>query len=414
MHGGQYNTTENFITSNLYSCVELNAHNLVALVVYLRNRNKPELFVPVLYNSQPCEESFRQMRSMGTINYTKINFSLLDLFHLVGRIELQKDIVYSKLSAYDISFPRNKKYITGLCHFQLPSDDVIKFTMQRAKQDAIKDALSMGMNVDIDEISSPQMKRTEPKSNKSNNENDKSEMNDVDGENEDDEHELINDSLVDCSNLRDYGHADNTNNAGAFVTVSNKDGTMKVVRKSTLIWLLNDSNEGLSNDRLKRVQNSNGKKSSSRQLCFKRKTPQSVSTNDEIQIGEWCVFKNDNENISSSKFIIGEVLGYQYIIGNNPKEKQYTWDFALTKSAPQIKTKRGINVLAVWFAYEGNGELKRIPNVSCYYTNIENYVVTVPDPSFQSAITTGKEILFDPAFAQIVDKELLSLECEPE
>lgn len=42
------------------------------------------------------------MWSMGTINYTKINFTLLELIHLVGRVELMNDIMHFKLADSDV------------------------------------------------------------------------------------------------------------------------------------------------------------------------------------------------------------------------------------------------------------------------------------------------------------------------
>lgn len=69
-----------------------------------RDSNMGKFYLPTLFNSQPNEEIFRQFRSMGTISYTKINFSLLKLFHLVGRVELQNNIVHVKLAGKGVFF----------------------------------------------------------------------------------------------------------------------------------------------------------------------------------------------------------------------------------------------------------------------------------------------------------------------
>lgn len=84
--------SDNFITSNAYMCIELNAKNLIILIKHFRDENLKEYFIPTILNSQPCEETYRKMRSMGTINFTKINFTLLELFHLIGRVELMNNI----------------------------------------------------------------------------------------------------------------------------------------------------------------------------------------------------------------------------------------------------------------------------------------------------------------------------------
>lgn len=86
-----YNLTDNFLTRNCYACVEINASNLISIIQAFRDKNLQHLFLPTLFNSQPCEEYFRQLRSIGTINFTLINFTLLQVFHLVSRVELLND-----------------------------------------------------------------------------------------------------------------------------------------------------------------------------------------------------------------------------------------------------------------------------------------------------------------------------------
>lgn len=74
--------------------------------------NLMQFFLPVLFNSQPNEETSRQHWSMGTINFTKISFSMLELLHMISRVELQSDIIYNnKLANIDVRFPRNKIWI---------------------------------------------------------------------------------------------------------------------------------------------------------------------------------------------------------------------------------------------------------------------------------------------------------------
>lgn len=59
-----YLTLENnFLTQNCYSCIELNAHSLVMIMLYLKERDLPKLFRPEFFESQPCEQMFRQIRS---------------------------------------------------------------------------------------------------------------------------------------------------------------------------------------------------------------------------------------------------------------------------------------------------------------------------------------------------------------
>ncbi|KAK4005662.1 hypothetical protein OUZ56_010705 [Daphnia magna] len=63
-----YNLAANFMTLNVYLCVEFNAHALVLMILALQD--KPESFKPWLCTSQPCESYFRGGRSYATIRLT--------------------------------------------------------------------------------------------------------------------------------------------------------------------------------------------------------------------------------------------------------------------------------------------------------------------------------------------------------
>lgn len=61
-----WTVTDNFITTNCYSAIEINAHNLIELVRVFRddpNLNE-KMFIPYLFNSQMCEKIFRATRSL--------------------------------------------------------------------------------------------------------------------------------------------------------------------------------------------------------------------------------------------------------------------------------------------------------------------------------------------------------------
>lgn len=144
--------SDNFITQNTYQCIELNAKNLTILVKKFRDEGLSENFIPTIFNSQPCEETFRKMRSMGTMNFTKINFTLLELIHLIGRVELMNDIMHFKLAGHDVVFPRNPMNKTNMNSFKLPSDTEIQNVILQALNNAIDDAKNFGINVTAKEI----------------------------------------------------------------------------------------------------------------------------------------------------------------------------------------------------------------------------------------------------------------------
>lgn len=154
-----YTLNKNFISNNACTCIELNAYGLLHLIVKFRNMNASHLFLPALFQSQTCEKTFRQLRSMTTINRTKINFSLLEVFHLIDRIELQNDIVFNKLAEVDVSFPRLKNRTAKFKFFPLPSNEEMKTALLNAQKRALKDASKFGINVLVTDINRCEIKR---------------------------------------------------------------------------------------------------------------------------------------------------------------------------------------------------------------------------------------------------------------
>lgn len=147
----QYSIEANFISSNAFACLELNAYGLLHLITKFRESERDDLFVPTIFNSQGCEQTFRQFRSMSTVNWTKINFSLSELLHMIGRIELQNEISYFKLSNIALLprlHNRNKHFKT----FTLPSNVQIKEILNQALQAALLNANRFGMNVNANEV----------------------------------------------------------------------------------------------------------------------------------------------------------------------------------------------------------------------------------------------------------------------
>lgn len=113
--------------------------------------NKANLFKPSLFSSQPCEHMFRTFRSMGTINYTKINFSLNELLHLIARLEIMNTIVYSnkkiefaRISA--LNSPETEHLV------QLPSDGEIAREMEAARKNALLKAREFGIYLSENDI----------------------------------------------------------------------------------------------------------------------------------------------------------------------------------------------------------------------------------------------------------------------
>lgn len=97
---------KNFISANLASCIEINAHSLLILHNYCRASNQPELFLPSELNSQACESAFRTLRSMTSTRSTIVNFDMFELLNRSKRLRLQEE---APIKIKDFVFPRSSK-----------------------------------------------------------------------------------------------------------------------------------------------------------------------------------------------------------------------------------------------------------------------------------------------------------------
>ena len=105
----------NFITTNAYICIELNAHALITFLLALQDSQSEYItcncYLPWLLGSQPCEQAFRAARSMTSIFSTVINFSLKGLLQRLHKlqsfIELQ-----SESDNTNIIYPQKKNHLS--------------------------------------------------------------------------------------------------------------------------------------------------------------------------------------------------------------------------------------------------------------------------------------------------------------
>lgn len=122
--------------------MEINAHNLIEIVRNLRSTGEESLFLTTLFASQPCEHIFRMMRSMGTINYTKINFWLNELLHMIARVEIMNKTMHT---CKEIEFPRMSNTESSNILQTLPTDNEIKEIIKNAQIDALQEAARFGI-----------------------------------------------------------------------------------------------------------------------------------------------------------------------------------------------------------------------------------------------------------------------------
>lgn len=252
-----YTVKHNFISHNAYACIELNAKSMLELMKQFRDESMPQMFLLTMFDSQTCEKAFRQFRAMGTTNFIRINFSLYDLLHMVGKIEVQNEISYFKLADGNVLFPLSHKKSKKTQIHELPTDIDINSTIERAKKAAIQDAQFLKMtaeNIDTHEFRSHLFATSN---------NDEVEAILEDDEEldprldhfEDDFEAMFNGNEEETREEAIDQNKEEMNSDSRFTVVVDENGKgPKTIRKSTLVWILTEPGATVSKDRLKRVQ----------------------------------------------------------------------------------------------------------------------------------------------------------------
>jgi len=131
--------TENFITSNAYACIEVNAHAILQIVHYCKDQ--PELCLPFLANSQHCEKFFRYLRSMTSTMCTVVNFSLKDLMSRIRRIDLEQELSSDLKS----TFVMPDKNLNIQPSNSVPNEMEINEIVENARLQAVTDLERVGI-----------------------------------------------------------------------------------------------------------------------------------------------------------------------------------------------------------------------------------------------------------------------------
>lgn len=401
-----YKLSDNFITPNCHKSIEVNATNLVNLIKQFRDEEADEMFLPTLFDSQSCEKMFRHFRSMGTANFTKINFSMFEVLNMIRRVEIKNEIEQFKLSDFEFVFPRTK-HVIKTKSYTLPSDEEIEETLNLAKTHAIEQAEKFGLIKET--ISNAEYQLKAPKFN----------FEDVGGESDDD-FDLIdlrgddctdsitsqfvnvcsipkqceksdNDSniyvnkLDDCMNSNDdlSSDVDELSGNSPYTLISDGRGGLSRIRKSTLVWALSAPTQRLSNDRLSRVQIRALKDISvpgtSHHRTFRKSgdivlqrenvefSESYVQRLDLMNIGDWCFFRGKRHE----RILIGAVLRFQFAGRKREKEKHYAND-----SVSFSGLEKSIETLCTFYFLDEDGNWNSFPN-NHFDLNIDNYIATL-------------------------------------
>ncbi|CAM2723300.1 unnamed protein product [Rotaria socialis] len=105
------NVDKRFISKPAYLSVELNAHNLLYLVLLVKQKKLPkQALVNIhLFSSQPCESIFRDARSLSGSFSTMVNFTVNNFIRRAQKLSILNQIKYNQSKNY-LSFPVHHKH----------------------------------------------------------------------------------------------------------------------------------------------------------------------------------------------------------------------------------------------------------------------------------------------------------------
>ena len=388
-----YTLAHNFLTSNTYQCIELNAHAAIKMLRKCRDTEQPELFLTWLLGSQQCERFFRAARSMTGSYSTMVNFSFLELLHRLRRIEKQLETCLTLGGTFN--FPRAKPVLGGAPDFPvLPEDYEIQSLLQESKKRAIKRAAKLGIcksttkviPVPVFQMTSPVLEEEsddeweEENPDYSNGNESSDEESEESSENEedliDDTPDVEEDIAIVSSGALGVKSIEKTvlTPTSPFVKVEDASGKTSIIRKSTLCWLLSTGDLSLSADRCVRVAAADTNHQES--LKFLRpQVPGIARKEDHIDIGDWCAFKSENGSL-----IIGMVLAFSYLSGSSWSQQEYSHISAPTEAPKQ--NARGLGCMCTWYTVKKK-MLKPINMDTHGYYDITNYLFTISRPKRQ-------------------------------
>lgn len=241
----------NFLSSYSYTCIELNAHSLVLIILHLRRMNAPHLFLPTLFSSQACENLFRAIRSFTSTFSTVTNSSVKETANRISKIQIQNDIINDLSDYYEFTRlgSRNHK---NMIFSDLSTLEEIKIIIEKCKTDALSDAIQLGMITEKQTKSFDDSCKIRPYKSKPNKKKLKVKKSVYSRKEIDGTMKLLQTILLkDYSNKFTDKEIDSTS---PYVEISSKFRKRFVVKKSALVWFLRNDHTRVSSDRLERVK----------------------------------------------------------------------------------------------------------------------------------------------------------------
>ena len=439
----EYCLSANFITSNAYKCIELNAHSIVTVAMTIRDHltTDNQCFIPWLLGSQSCEKIFRAARSMTPTFSTVLNFGMLSLLQRLHRIHIQYCLENDSETSEIIKYPRKEIHKdkdghdrANLCDLSTISNSKIIETVNKAKEEAKRTIESLGMYdlLKKNNFEDPPIPYSEKNCSDDDNDDDDENIDDDENDETEQENELTNsesnnvwesscyqdsnDITDDITKLNSIGiiekdlccHLSNLHKSqlkrisglslpmydiksssstkctgkkshSPYVEVYYGQRTV-YINKTTVVWLLQEG-ERVSADRLFRVHNKQPFSSSSEKAVG---SSSDVSDNGTNPVVSETLSVGDTcvFRISSTQWKVGRILSFSYFLEKIKTSQQYT------KTIYNLaeKSKKPVGVLCSWY------DPTEIPSrfvftencTSHRFISVELYICTLANGCFET------------------------------
>ena len=417
----EYNLADNFITSNAYTCVELNAHSLITFVLSLQtipsvNRS----FYPWMLGSQCCEKMFRAARSMSSVFSTVINFGMLGLLQRIHRLHIQS-ILESESEETTIKYHHAESHkkkdghsCANLQHLHIHSitlQDISK-TVEKACEMAKETINKLGMSELLHKHNSwdtPPICFLQDEEFMEDDDQYEDELNEglIDEENIGVDPEEVSSGITELSNAKIIDK-EMTNNLNAlhsasfkklknpglpiyhlqldsskkqeqkhkhshFVEVSCGDKAV-YIHKTIAVWLLQET-ERVSTDRLFRVRNKQPFATQSNTSKIATSSAVHPIVCSSISVGDMCIFKTTDQD-----WKVGRVLQFSNYLEKLKSAQQYR---GLTANVANTK----VGVLCSWYTIsDTTSQIFSLSQKEVTYVHIpiNMYLCTLPTRCFRN------------------------------
>jgi len=432
----QYTLKHNFLTSNAYLCIELNAHALITFLMNAHtNEKNHDVFLPWLLGSQSCERIFRSARSMSTVFSSVLNFSILGLLRRLHRLNIQA-VLQADAELSGIKFPRVEKNFKkhGTSSYVAPSlAGISNKDICGAVESALKKAKETLSDLNMDILLKKHSKWDNVTCSMEGCEMDSDEDDDQQANyigSEVNEEEIVSEIIKEVceddpvqvekdlqsistsgiaeskisnklgkfskclapvrlnSKLPSYCFTDNLSSTAVkskekaflpFVEVTANDQTLSI-RKTTAIWLLQE-NERVSSDRLFRVREKQPYSDLTTATTVASFTVPTVSNT--VHIGDLCLFKLGTD------WQLGRIL---QLSKYDTEKKRYNKPC----NDQVIEVTKYVGVLCSWYSKLSNNEFELSKNSDMEYLSLENYICTLPESCiFKNGENPGDAIIFN-------------------